>query len=501
MPRPAQRSAAEQELILEYARRWRSLHDTWQPPPKPLPPADLMEAAERWHRERLRARAAAEQEAERRRFEEATRAHRALSLDSQLSGAAAGSATQHRKASQLNSALGRVVLADRAATAFATPGGDAGGGRGHGEDGELTADGDGGGGDEEKPEEEMQGTGAPADAQARRLSHEPTSPRSPAGSRRLRCTLGKDRRMLLVPRCASFEEVLDLAKAKFEVREKRARLLCPDPQCPDDLITLTCDADYEFMRNEHGEKLALHLELFDAEDAEGAPGDSQTPAKSSGGAKMGTPGTPGTVPGEMIMGAFAEVFAQAFSRSMMSNPSPAAFQPRTPPYAPPPPPPAAPPTQPPPAVFAPPPPMAPPPMAPPPLAPPPLAPPPLAPTKAVSPPPPPPPPPRAAAAADEPPTAPKEKRGGGGSGPLYVQGYRPEVVKKTRHPKQVQKGLEAAFRKRQNLALKERRDEVVAALRRVAFEPLEDEGALRRLFTEVSEYLSQVIACGWPLSV
>ena len=62
----------------------------------------------------------------------------------------------------------------------------------------------------------------------------------------------------------------------------------------------------------------------------------------------------------------------------------------------------------------------------------------------------------------------------------------------------MQKGLEAAFRKRQNLALKERRDEVVAALRRVAFEPLEDEGALRRLFTEVSEYLSQVIACKWP---
>jgi hypothetical protein len=280
----------------------------------------------------------------------------------------------------------------------------------------------------------MQGTGAPADAQAHRLSHEPTSPRSPAGSRRLRCTLGKDRRMLLVPRCASFEEVLDLAKAKFEVREKRARLLCPDPQCPDDLITLTCDADFEFMRNEHGEKLALHLELLDADDAEGGAGDSQTPAKSGGGAKMSTPGTPGTVPGEMIMGAFAEVFAQAFSRSMMSNPSPAAFQPRTPPYAPPPPPPAAPPTQPPPTAFAPPP------MAPPPMAPPPLAPPPLAPPKAVSsppPPPPPPPPPRAAAAAEEPPTVPKEKRGGSGGGPLYVQGYRPEVVKKTRHPKQV----------------------------------------------------------------
>jgi hypothetical protein len=62
----------------------------------------------------------------------------------------------------------------------------------------------------------------------------------------------------------------------------------------------------------------------------------------------------------------------------------------------------------------------------------------------------------------------------------------------------VQKGLEAAFRKRQNLALKERRDEVVAALRRVAFEPLEDEGALRRLFTEVSEYLSQVVAYKSP---
>ena len=65
------------------------------------------------------------------------------------------------------------------------------------------------------------------------------------------------------------------------------------------------------------------------------------------------------------------------------------------------------------------------------------------------------------------------------------QGYRPAIVVKKRTPKHVQKGLEAAFRKRQNIKLKASRDEVMAALRRVLNEPCVDEGSLRTLFAEV----------------
>jgi len=86
-------------------------------------------------------------------------------------------------------------------------------------------------------------------------------------------------------------------------------------------------------------------------------------------------------------------------------------------------------------------------------------------------------------------TAPPPKDVGG---KLYMQGYRPAIVVKKRTPKHVQKGLEAAFRKRQNIKLKASRDEVMAALRRVLNEPCADEGSLRTLFAEVSESLSQL---------
>ena len=73
---------------------------------------------------------------------------------------------------------------------------------------------------------------------------------------------------------------------------------------------------------------------------------------------------------------------------------------------------------------------------------------------------------------------------------------RPDHIKKTRTPKVVQAGLEAAFRKRQNIALKNHRDQVVAVLRRIISDPCEDEVALRELFRETSEQLSS-----WGLSL
>ena len=76
------------------------------------------------------------------------------------------------------------------------------------------------------------------------------------------------------------------------------------------------------------------------------------------------------------------------------------------------------------------------------------------------------------------------------TGPLYVHGVRPEHVRKTRKPKEVQKGLEAAFRKRQNIKLKQNHAEVMAALRRVLEQECPEEASLRELFRETSEQLT-----------
>ena len=72
------------------------------------------------------------------------------------------------------------------------------------------------------------------------------------------------------------------------------------------------------------------------------------------------------------------------------------------------------------------------------------------------------------------------------TGPLYVHGVRPEQVKKTRQPKQVQKGLEAAFRKRQNIKLKQDKEAVLECLQRVAKESasVTEEHGLRELFRD-----------------
>ena len=78
----------------------------------------------------------------------------------------------------------------------------------------------------------------------------------------------------------------------------------------------------------------------------------------------------------------------------------------------------------------------------------------------------------------------------GGGGPLYHHAYRPEHIAKTRNPKVVQAGLEAAFRKRQNIALKNNRAEVMSVMRRILSEVCVDEATLRELFRETSEQLS-----------
>ena len=71
---------------------------------------------------------------------------------------------------------------------------------------------------------------------------------------------------------------------------------------------------------------------------------------------------------------------------------------------------------------------------------------------------------------------------------ICIYPFDPQV-KKTRQPKTVQKGLEAAFRKRQNIKLKQSRDEVVAVLRRVLDEECADEASLRELFRQVAAAL------------
>ena len=68
---------------------------------------------------------------------------------------------------------------------------------------------------------------------------------------------------------------------------------------------------------------------------------------------------------------------------------------------------------------------------------------------------------------------------------------------KTRQPKTVQKGLEAAFRKRQNIKLKQDKGEVMATLRRVLSEACADEASLRF----ATELLRSPLAQRWPCTL
>ena len=236
---PRTRSPKEQELILEYAKRWRALHDTWQPPPKPLPPAELMQAAERWHRERSKLRRAQE-EAERWKQEAACRAHSDVSLDGRLAeqrdpltaecddAHVASAPRRPRPMSKRMSTVSRVIRERTRQEMTPSPRSSSAGA-------ELSFQGCS---EEESHQDEAEVDATPAlvlepnedcEETSRRMStgsvhsvHEPTSPRSPAGARRIRCALGVDRRMLLVPRGASFEEVRR-RRARRTARARRSR--------------------------------------------------------------------------------------------------------------------------------------------------------------------------------------------------------------------------------------------------------------------------------------
>lgn len=125
-------------------------------------------------------------------------------------------------------------------------------------------------------------------------------PRSPAGARRVRCSLGQDTRMLLVPRGARFEEVIMLARAKFDLGPGETRLLCADPQDSTPAgeasaathITLTSDADYEYMCHEHGDRLALFLTHTPAGATTASELPPGTPAQNGAAAPTTPPPTP-----------------------------------------------------------------------------------------------------------------------------------------------------------------------------------------------------------------
>ena len=80
---------------------------------------------------------------------------------------------------------------------------------------------------------------------------------------------------------------------------------------------------------------------------------------------------------------------------------------------------------------------------------------------------------------------------GAGDGPLYVGAAPPaQERRKSRTPKVVAKGLEAAFRKRQNIGLAHAKAEVLALFDRAISEVLADPPAVRSLFSSVTERLS-----------
>ena len=114
------------------------------------------------------------------------------------------------------------------------------------------------------------------------------------------------------------------------------------------------------------------------------------------------------------------------------------------------------------------------------------------------PPPPPPPPPKPPSPPlyiDAAPPAPSEEpdRPRSRQGPLYANFAVPEMpARKTRTPKMVQKGLEAAFRKRQNQTFKKEKEAVLGLLRRVLDTECGTEGEVCELFRDVSEKLTSL---------
>ena len=66
-----------------------------------------------------------------------------------------------------------------------------------------------------------------------------------------------------------------------------------------------------------------------------------------------------------------------------------------------------------------------------------------------------------------PPNIPKEPKPKDKSGPLYAKFATPDApVRKARNPKLIQKGVEMAFRKRQNVKFKESKADVLECFRR-----------------------------------
>jgi len=269
---------------------------------------------------------------------------------------------------------------------------------------------------------------------------------------RVRCSLGGETRLLLTPRGVPLDELAALARAKFGVGDE-ARLLCPDP-AGGEPITLMSDDDLSYMRYEYGGEVPLLLSPPPAR----VPTPTPEPAPAPPPPPPLPPPTPPSSFGdgaslEMLVPSLAGLLRAAIDQAVSSMPTP--------------PPPPAPAPGPAPA-----------PLLPPPLAPPPLAPPPPAPPRPAPPPPPPmepvPPPqgrmtpsPEPRLPPPPPPNIPKEPKPKDKSGPLYAKFATPDApVRKARNPKLIQKGVEMAFRKRQNVKFKESKADVLGCFRR-----------------------------------
>ena len=357
-------------LVLDFAKRWRAVHSHWRTPPRPLPPASLVAAAEQWHRERRaiqHARARAEQAsrapATRRIEHTATPGLRSKRVS--MTSAAIREATRRQFNHSSPNApppVARSISLDGMLSSEHRPlfplqdedEDDNGDEDDEDEDEEEDDDDENGEGVRRLPPASPRSRDRPAtlleaehplspqhplppqhplsprssfDGQRRpsvgfdsdpgspprgRSTSEPVSPRSPAGTRRVRCALGGDTRYVLMPRAVSFAEAVELIRAKFELpptpaapssalgsggprtpETSRAAASEPEPaaeyivQCVDPshggtgaLITLTCDADWNYMVRQHGENLALAL----------APrGATQQGTPSGGAAELASP--------------------------------------------------------------------------------------------------------------------------------------------------------------------------------------------------------------------
>ena len=210
--------------VIEIARRWRSLHDAWSPPPKPLPPADLMDAAAAWQRRRQRAQYNRNEAA--RAEAEAAERTRAPSTPSRLPPGSADAVTPSGSGGprRLNKRVSTASyhIRERTKQAISDPNGggatldelDLGNGDAADEEGDHAPNGGGGarwgivrrnqmlnaaaeafaepdaeGEEEEAGDASLSSlpSSSTGDASPSHLDH-PVSPRSPAGARRVRCT-------------------------------------------------------------------------------------------------------------------------------------------------------------------------------------------------------------------------------------------------------------------------------------------------------------------------